>query len=147
MKLKSNSYLSKILQLKATIPEWESFFGNEIYSETKDSDDSNQAARVRACNWVRLEVLGEPLCKKYAWAIPDERALHILARFSPLIELGAGRGYWARLLRDRGVDIIAFDKYRYNCDSTNSGSDQLCMYALLFTFISARLLLSTISFA
>ena len=138
MRLKSNSYLHKIVQLKATIPEWDTFFGDKISpektinksaNEKADNCENDEAVSVRACNWVRLEVLGEPLCKKYAWAIPDERALQILASFSPLIEIGAGRGYWARLLRDQGVDILAFDKYRYNYDSANISSSQLCMQA------------------
>ncbi len=60
---------------------------------------------------VRCEVLGGPLVEKYAWAVPDNTALGIIKHFSPIIELGAGRGYWASLLRDMLVDIIAVDKY------------------------------------
>ena len=48
--------------------------------------------------------------EKYAWAIPDERALRICAEFAPLVEMGAGAGYWARLLRERGVEIAAYDR-------------------------------------
>lgn len=49
------------------------------------------------------------LVTRYSWAIPNEKALNTLARFSPLIEIGAGTGYWAMLLRSMGVDILAFD--------------------------------------
>ena len=35
--------------------------------------------------------------------------LQILASFEPLVEIGCGKGYWSRLLRDRGVDIVAYD--------------------------------------
>lgn len=45
----------------------------------------------------------------YAWAIPDDEALDAIQPFSPIIELGAGTGYWAMLLRLRGVDIKPFD--------------------------------------
>jgi hypothetical protein len=50
---------------------------------------------------------------RYAWAIPDERALRICAFYSPLVEMGAGAGYWARLLRERDdkVTITAFDRH------------------------------------
>jgi hypothetical protein len=35
-----------------------------------------------------------------------------LAQFSPLVEVGAGKGYWASLLREReGVDISAYDAF------------------------------------
>jgi hypothetical protein len=47
--------------------------------------------------------------RRYAFAIPTEAALSVLARFAPIVELGAGTGYWAHLLRQRGVDCLAFD--------------------------------------
>ncbi|KAG7397358.1 hypothetical protein PHYBOEH_000870 [Phytophthora boehmeriae] len=46
---------------------------------------------------------------KYSWAIPDERALQIIKHYGPIVEMGAGSGYWARLLQLRGVDIVAYD--------------------------------------
>jgi hypothetical protein len=45
----------------------------------------------------------------YSWAIPSDEALAALKDFSPLIELGAGTGYWAWLLRQAGVDVVAYD--------------------------------------
>ena len=50
-----------------------------------------------------------PYTQKYAWAIPSEEALLEIARYSPLVEIGAGTGYWAWLLRQMGVDILAYD--------------------------------------
>ena len=49
------------------------------------------------------------LVRKYAWAIPCEAALTALSQRAPLVEIGAGLGYWAWLLRKQGVDIIAYD--------------------------------------
>jgi hypothetical protein len=51
------------------------------------------------------------LIKRYAFAIPSDRAIAELARLSPLVEIGAGRGYWAYLLRQAGADVLAFDTY------------------------------------
>lgn len=93
----ANPYLREIRKLRKTIPEWDNFF-------------AEGSEETRGNNWVRLEVLGEPLCEKYAWAIPNQRALNIVANFSPLIEIGAGKGYWASQLRDMGTDIICYDK-------------------------------------
>jgi hypothetical protein len=47
----------------------------------------------------------------YAFAMPTESALRAVAEASPhgVVEIGAGTGYWARLLHDRGVDVVAFD--------------------------------------
>jgi hypothetical protein len=49
------------------------------------------------------------LASLFSWAIPSERALDVLAEHAPLVECGAGMGYWSALLRARGVDAIAYD--------------------------------------
>ena len=49
------------------------------------------------------------LAARFAWAVPDESALTVLAALGPLVEAGAGTGYWAALLRDRGADVLAYD--------------------------------------
>ncbi len=46
----------------------------------------------------------------YSWAIPNDEAVFALRELSPLIEVGAGTGYWAWLLRQAGADVIAVDK-------------------------------------
>ena len=91
-----NKYLKEFSKLKKSIPCWDSFF-----TVTEEE---------RIENWPRLEVIGNAMCEKYAWAVPDSRALKILKHFGPLIEIGAGKGYFAKLLSESGVDIIAFDR-------------------------------------
>lgn len=49
------------------------------------------------------------LVRAYSEAIPTLEALKLLATLSPLVELGAGAGYWARLLRDLGTEVVAYD--------------------------------------
>jgi hypothetical protein len=55
---------------------------------------------------VRMEY-----CATYAFAVPTEEALAAIAAVSPagVVEIGAGSGYWAALLRDRGVLVEAYD--------------------------------------
>jgi hypothetical protein len=45
----------------------------------------------------------------WTWAVPDERAVRTLVEHSPLFEIGAGTGYWARLAAEAGADIVAYD--------------------------------------
>ncbi|MDC0744665.1 hypothetical protein [Polyangium mundeleinium] len=45
----------------------------------------------------------------YAYAIPTRAALELLAAHAPIVEIGAGAGYWAYLLRQMGVDVVAYD--------------------------------------
>ncbi|OQR89726.1 hypothetical protein THRCLA_09616 [Thraustotheca clavata] len=56
-----------------------------------------------------FEILDDSVASKYSWAIPDERALRIIKHYGPIVEMGAGSGYWGRLLQLRGVDIKCFD--------------------------------------
>ncbi len=49
------------------------------------------------------------LASMFSWAIPTEQALAILAKHAPLVECGAGMGYWTALLLTRGVDAVAYD--------------------------------------
>jgi hypothetical protein len=70
------------------------FWHGEIQSDRYDQDAGTARTRGRV---------------KYAWAIPNEAALTALLSLGPLIEIGAGCGYWAHLLRERGGDIVAYD--------------------------------------
>jgi hypothetical protein len=50
------------------------------------------------------------LAQRYPYILPETRLLDVIARYSPLVEVGAGTGYWSYLLRQRGADIIAYDQ-------------------------------------
>ena len=49
--------------------------------------------------------------RRFSWAVPNEEALETIRRYSPngVAEIGAGGGYWAMLLRERGLDVAAYD--------------------------------------
>jgi hypothetical protein len=50
---------------------------------------------------------------RYGFAIPDHAALSLIKKKSPngVIEIGAGSGYWAKLLGALGVLVDAYDSY------------------------------------
>jgi hypothetical protein len=70
--------------------------------------------------WCWLEGLDEEeqassivsydLLARYSEAVPTRSAVDSLRDLGPLIEVGAGAGYWARLLMDIGADVIATDE-------------------------------------
>ena len=51
------------------------------------------------------------LIARYAFAVPSDEAIAAISRRSPrgVVELGAGTGYWAYVLEQVGVDVVAFD--------------------------------------
>lgn len=61
---------------------------------------------------VRLGFAQTILQAAYAYAVPSPETLAWAKSFAGnrrVVELGAGRGYWARLLADGGVPVRAFD--------------------------------------
>lgn len=93
-------YEEELDELRQTLEgkQWSNLFCPELTQEERE-----QA-------WARVSVLGFPLQERFAWACPDMRALEICKNFSPLIEIAAGKGYWSFLLKQIGVDILAYDK-------------------------------------
>lgn len=54
------------------------------------------------------------LCRRYSWSIPtpgDIAWIGTVARGRGVVELGAGGGYWAALMRAAGIDTLAYDPY------------------------------------
>jgi hypothetical protein len=60
-------------------------------------------------NVLSLPARRRELATAFSWALADEGALAVLGGYGPLVECGAGTGYWAALLRARGVDVVASD--------------------------------------
>jgi hypothetical protein len=69
-------------------------------------------------NWMRPDFFEQTMMlfrereqgiREYAFAVPDEAAIQALVKLSPLVEFGAGTGYWAALLTAHGADVVAYD--------------------------------------
>jgi len=69
-----------------------------------------------ATGWdFRPQIVTEMFCRRYwiykfSYAIPNHKALIEIQKYSPVIEIGAGTGYWASLLAKLGCDIKAYDR-------------------------------------
>jgi hypothetical protein len=70
----------------------------DLFQVLHDQDPALQLALRKKLIWA------------YSWAIPSTDALYAIARHSPILELGAGSGYWAWLLRQAGAKVVAFDQ-------------------------------------
>ena len=47
----------------------------------------------------------------YAFAILNREALEALRQHAPIVEIGAGNGYWAYEMRKAGIDVQAYDSH------------------------------------
>ena len=51
-------------------------------------------------------------CHLYAFATPTAAAIDRIAALAPIVEIGAGTGYWSHLLRTmhKNISVVAYDK-------------------------------------
>jgi hypothetical protein len=68
---------------------------------------------------VNAEDVRLTLAQRYAYVLPTDSTLAMLAGLGPLVEIGAGTGYWAHRLCSIGVDIVAFDQAPLDGERTN----------------------------
>lgn len=61
-------------------------------------------------------------CHLYGYATPTPEALSAVAKYAPLVEMGAGTGYWSSLLQKQKVDIVAYDKCPPTTDGATDGA-------------------------
>lgn len=52
-----------------------------------------------------------PVQIQYAWSVASEAAIRALVEVGPLVEIGAGTGYWASLVEEAGGDVVCFDLF------------------------------------
>lgn len=63
--------------------------------------------------------------RRFAWAIPDNQALHEISQFTSCVcEIGAGTGYWAYMLSQCKVSVVAYDLYVPGRDNNQYGHKQ-----------------------
>ena len=61
-----------------------------------------------------------PLQHGFSSCIPNDAALDALAAIGmPILELGAGAGYWGAMLRQRAVECVLFDREPPTADGNN----------------------------
>lgn len=72
----------------------------------------------------------QEMVHQYAWAIPNVCALNAIAALSPIVEIGAGTGYWSNLLQQMGATIWPFDK-----DPPGPGGENEYKHSTTFTTV------------
>jgi hypothetical protein len=54
-------------------------------------------------------LITRPIQLLIGFAVPGDAAIQRLGQLSPLLQMGAGSGYWAATLRQEGIDVVAYD--------------------------------------
>jgi hypothetical protein len=104
----------------ASVPSLVEFFdrfGNQYRDHLRTMFDpqlgslsfETRAVITRSMNFMAIHMERDLFIDEFSFAVPTREALDCLAQYSPLLEIGAGSGAWAKLLAMRGADIIATD--------------------------------------
>lgn len=96
-----NPYATEIVELSSTVQDFSSILNPWFRGD-------------RSVAIGHLYEQYSDLAEKYAWAVPDDNVIHICKQFSPLVEIGAGKGYWASLIGTTDTVITAFDKHTFS---------------------------------
>jgi hypothetical protein len=60
--------------------------------------------------------------REFSWAIPTPDAVEAIAKLAPVVEIGAGTGYWAALVAGAGGDIVAYDTHPFGTKTDKDGN-------------------------
>lgn len=63
----------------------------------------------------RPSVMRDRLIPQFSYSVPCEEALQAIAERGLVVEIGAGGGYWAKLLTELGCDVVAYDLRPREC--------------------------------
>lgn len=65
------------------------------------------AAELLSPQWLHLKAA---IAGHFAWAVPTEQAVRTVLKYSArVVEIGAGSGFWAWMMRQAGIEVVAFD--------------------------------------
>jgi len=95
-----------ILDYKACTEDFKIY--NPYFLKIMSIIDKNKNLDIKEQISILLEVR-DSLVTEYSFTIPYYDILKRISFFSPVVEIGAGSGYWARCLSKMGVDVVAYD--------------------------------------
>lgn len=104
------------LNLKKTTKPNDSLYSKNIYNAIENRPKKTWLKAVKDMPQEDVLLLSgyrDIAVQEYAWAIPNLKALKAIKKYSPIIELGAGSGYWAYELNKIKTQIKAFDNFSW----------------------------------
>lgn len=100
--------LEKFWWLGSMIPKWDDWESEIWNPHLKELVDRLNA--VAEAGDIRTPFnLRDELRQKYGFAILNRNAVEAILPYSPLLDAGAGTGYYAEMLRRCGADILAVE--------------------------------------
>lgn len=99
------------------IPDWDLGWGRKGLRTPDPHPAVSRMMKTRNPDWSKADMRGPnrtDLVRQYSWAIPSDESVRWLGeRFAgqTIVEIGAGRGYWASLLIQVDIRVYAYDQH------------------------------------
>jgi hypothetical protein len=104
--------IDRILELMRPQPD--------LALDPEDTTEYELLHRVLTAN-ARIPIPAEPAIMRrgagrdlgiglFGFAVPTAKTISGIRRYGPVVEVGAGTGYWSYLLRRAGADVVVTDK-------------------------------------
>lgn len=101
----------------AAISEWVATGSAPLAHVLRDQGfvaDAPQTTPEEAKAELDRRLMRSVFSRRWGFSIPCGEAVEVLRALAPIVEVGAGTGYWSALLRAAGHDAIATDAQREN---------------------------------
>jgi hypothetical protein len=92
--------------LLGAIAEW---VATGIAPSVAELQAAGFAGEAQSPNADNLRLARKAFVRTWGFAIPCREALEAVRRLGPLLEIGAGSGYWSAMLAAAGHDVVATD--------------------------------------
>lgn len=98
--------------------------GEDVWNEKQIRNPALEEVlpKLRKAHEIEQLFLRMDLGQEYTWAVPNKEALIAIYDFAAgrgIVEVGAGNGYWASMLRQMGLDVLAYDAHPLELGSGN----------------------------
>jgi hypothetical protein len=94
----------------------------------RDRSMQVSATELLSPEWLKLKAA---IAAHFAWAVPTEHAIQTVSKYATrVVEIGAGTGYWAWMMRQAGIAVTAFDAgcFPFTWDEVGRGDERAVLF-------------------
>ena len=88
---------------------------SNVYLDVFERLDDRHKNVTESCEFMGSpSVAQRAYGNRYSWAVPTDEAINAIKGYDvPVVDFGAGSGYWSKLLADQGVNVVAYDDWSW----------------------------------
>lgn len=85
-----------------------------VLAAPEESAAQGFSPRLCPLFWQTVVSIRGAILRAYCYAIPTSEAIDWMVKLGPIVEIGAGKGFWASCIAEAGGEIVAFEPDSYS---------------------------------